>query len=310
MLLGSNTTRVGDAHAAFLNIAGRPGAISAGNELPEGNGLAAAFSNDVGITSHPSVISADNFNSYTANSQLTSSGPWDNFFQGGNILLDTGTVFEGARSVRLRMPSTGAEVSNALIQSIPDSDTVFLRVYTRFASNYTGLNSAHNGLRISGRYAGPGNIPNGVTSGPLAELQNVGNGSPGNLHAYVYYPEQDDSFGAGWFPTGATSNDSGPDGGFGDDFVARPNVEPTRGVWICHEFMLKLNTPGQRDGRLAAWQDGELIADWQNLRFRDSTAIKLDEIQLENGGQGSTQINDKWYDNVVVATEYIGPKAP
>jgi hypothetical protein len=73
--------------------------------------------------------------------------------------------------------------------------------------------------------------------------------------------------------------------------------------------MVQLNTIGQRDGRIAVWQDGSLIADWQNVRFRDSTNVRLDEIQLEHGGQGSKQINDKWYDNVVVATSYIGPIA-
>lgn len=275
--------------------------------LPEGDGLAAAYTNDSGITAHSSVISADNFNGYTSNGQLTSVGDWDNFFQGGNILLDTGTVFEGARSLRMRMPSTASEVSNALVQTIsPDRDTLFLRAYTFYASNYTGLGSAHNGLRISANYVGPGNIPDG-TDFMLVELQNVGGGSPGAFHAYVYYPEQDDSFGAGWFPDGTTSNDSGPDGGFGAYFVPRSNVSPARGVWLCHELMVKLNTPGQRDGRVAFWEDGALIADWQNIRFRDTTTVKLDEIQLENGGQSSSQINDKWYDNVVVATEYIGP---
>jgi integrase len=71
--------------------------------------------------------------------------------------------------------------------------------------------------------------------------------------------------------------------------------------------MIKLNTPGSRDGRVAVWQDGALIADWTGLRFRDVNTLKIDEIQLENGGQRSTQQNDKWYDNLVVATSYIGP---
>jgi len=54
-------------------------------------------------------------------------------------------------------------------------------------------------------------------------------------------------------------------------------------VWVCTEIMVQLNTPGVRDGRVAVWQDGSLIADW------------------------STQQNDQWYDNLVLATSYIGP---
>ena len=58
-----------------------------------------------------------------------------------------------------------------------------------------------------------------------------------------------------------------------------------------------------------AWQDGVLIADWQNVRFRDVTTLKIDQIELDNGGQGSTQQDDKWYDNLVMASSYIGPMA-
>jgi hypothetical protein len=74
-------------------------------------------------------------------------------------------------------------------------------------------------------------------------------------------------------------------------------------------MLVQMNTPGSRDGRVAVWQDGELIADWVNIRFRDVDSVQIDEIQLENGGQGSSQRNDKWYDNLVIATSYIGPMA-
>ena len=57
------------------------------------------------------------------------------------------------------------------------------------------------------------------------------------------------------------------------------------GAWICYEAMLKLNTPGSRDGRLAVWQNGTLIADWQNLRFRDVSTLKINKIMLEHGGK-------------------------
>ena len=68
-----------------------------------------------------------------------------------------------------------------------------------------------------------------------------------------------------------------------------------------------MNTPGSRDGRIAVWENGALIADWQNVRFRDVDTVKIDQIQLENGGQRSTQQTAKWYDNLVIAPSYIGP---
>jgi hypothetical protein len=47
------------------------------------------------------------------------------------------------------------------------------------------------------------------------------------------------------------------------------------------EFMVKANTPGQRDGRVAFWLDGQLIADFPNLRLRETTALKIDRFTLD-----------------------------
>lgn len=164
-------------------------------------------------------------------------------------------------------------------------------------------------MRITGQYKGPGIILDGkgITNGVLVNIENStqqGEAEPGNTHAYVYQPEQTDPYGENWYPDGTVTNGSYS---FGPYFTARPKVIPARGVWICYEMMVKLNTPGQRDGRVAVWQDGVLIGDWQNVRFRDVPTLKIDQIELDNGGQGSTQQNDKWYDNLVIASSYIGP---
>jgi len=158
---------------------------------------------------------------------------------------------------------------------------------------------------MTGKYGGPGRRPNG-SDFFLVNIENAreSEAEPGYTSAYVYHPEQDDVYGEHWFPDGSTTNGTQS---FGSFFVARPKVIPARGAWICFEMLVRLNTPGSRDGRVAVWQDGHLVADWQNVRFRDVDTLKIDQIQLENGGQRSTQQNDKWYDNLVLATSYIGP---
>ncbi len=281
---------------------------SAPAPLPQGNnGIAASYPNDAGISANPAVLFADGFESYTSASQLTSSGNYNGYYQGSNIAFDTSTFFGGAKALRMRMPATGSEVANAVVKNIsPTRDVMFMRVYARYQNNYAGINSAHNGLRMTGAYTGPGRRPNGrdfflVT---IEDSRCCSDPEPGYTHVYVYHPEQDDVYGEHWFPDGSTANGSQS---FGPDFVARPKVVPARGVWISYELMVQMNTPGSRDGRVAIWQNGNLIADWVNLRFRDVSTVKIDQIQLENGGQGSTQQNDKWYDNLVVATSYIGP---
>jgi hypothetical protein len=279
--------------------------------LPSGDaGIASRYPNDVNIKSDPAVLFFDDFESYTSVSQLTGSGNWNNYYQGSNLALDTATRLGGAKSLRMRMPSTGSEVANAVVKTIsPARDTLFVRAYIRYQPTYGGVNSAHNGIRVSANYGGPGRIPNG-TDFFLVEVEHSryrSEAEPGYTNAYVYHPEQNDNYGEHWYPSGYTSNGNGPDGGFGPSFVARSDYAPKRGEWLAYEVMVQANTPGSRDGRIAVWENGSLIADWQNIRFRNTTAVKINEIQLENGGQGSSQVNDKWYDNVVVATSYIGP---
>jgi hypothetical protein len=284
---------------------------SAPPPLPQGNtGIAASYPNDTGISANPNVLYADGYESYSTPGQLTSSGNYSNYYAQQDFAIDTSTVFTGSKSLRMRMPASGSEVSNGLVRDIsPTRDTMFMRVYTQFQAGYAGINSAHNGLRITGKYKGPGIRPDGqgLSNGFLVNIENStqqSEGEPGYTHAYVYQPENTDVYGENWYPDGNVTNGSFS---FGQYFVARPKVIPARGTWICYESLVQLNTPGLRDGRVAVWQDGVLIADWQNIRFRDVTTLKIDQIELDNGGQGSTQQDDKWYDNLVIATSYIGP---
>ena len=73
--------------------------------------------------------------------------------------------------------------------------------------------------------------------------------------------------------------------------------------------MLKADTPTQRDGRIACWLDGVPIAD-----FPEHTLARLPHVTIDRFGLslhiGSNTVREtkKWYDNVVAATEYIGPR--
>ena len=97
-------------------------------------------------------------------------------------------------------------------------------------------------------------------------------------------------------------------GDFGSDFVARPEVVPELGRWYSFELMVKANTPGQRNGRIAMWLDGELIGDCGSLHLRDTETLKIDQVSLDLHLKSNTRaVARKWYDNVVVPGSYIGP---
>jgi hypothetical protein len=68
------------------------------------------------------------------------------------------------------------------------------------------------------------------------------------------------------------------------------------------------NTPGQTDGRITFWLDGELKADFPSLRLRDVDSLKIDRMQLSfHIGSNPSGETKRWFDNVVAATRYIGP---
>jgi hypothetical protein len=132
---------------------------------------------------------------------------------------------------------------------------------------------------------------------------------PGRSNIYCYHMDQVGRFGDKFFPSGQVVPAQN-EGLFGEGFVAQPEFNAERGRWYCYEFMVAANTPGERDGRVAFWVDGRLAGDFPNLRFRSDPALKINHVVL--GPYSSARHANKimWYDDVVVATSYIGPQRP
>jgi hypothetical protein len=118
-----------------------------------------------------------------------------------------------------------------------------------------------------------------------------------------------------------------------------------RARWQCVEVMVNLNSaPDQADGELALWLDGEKAmhvakgtprGPWSGMgfklpkdggtpfdgfRWRTSDALKLNFFWLlhyvtdlaprQNRVANPNRINRVWFDDIVVATDYIGPIRP
>lgn len=289
-------------------------AMAAAQSLPEGNvGIASRFPGDGGIASDPAVIFADDFESYSSASALTGSGKWNNYYQAGNtkITTATGGFYAGMKALEFTMPQTMSEVANAVVKDLPGKqDVLFVRVYTKFEAGFNGTTEGHNGIRISGNYPGPGHVPTGYDFFLYTVENSVyyGEAYPGWTNVYAYHPEQRGQWGDHFYPTGKVLPIDGQPGNFGPDFVVRPNFTPQTDRWYSYEMMVKLNTPGKRDGRVAVWIDGSLVADFTNLRMRDTTSLKIDQVQLElHGKNNPSRADKKWYDNLVIAKSYIGP---
>ena len=284
--------------------------------LPQGNtGVAAAYPLDANIESHPDVLLADGFESYSAVSNLTSRWSYLTHSQYTRIATEPANVFRGTKALEFRVPQQSAEVSNELVKSIsPTEDVLFVRAYTKFEAGYHVDGSSHDGISVSSNYSNPG-VPANGTNKFFVDVENSrmtpGEAIPGLTHLYLYHPEQRSEWGDHWYPDGRVLPYDSIPGDFGPYFLARPNFTPELDRWYCYEIMVKANTPGVRDGRIAVWIDGALVADYPNVRLRDVNTLKIDTVKLSLHIFSNTlRQNRKWYDNVVISRSYIGPMTP
>lgn len=299
-------------------VTGSPAPALAADPLPEGDqGIAADYPGDAGIEADPAVIFADDFEGYAIPDDLWTR--YDGVYQLDRIRFATEpeNVLAGAQSLEFTVPQQESELSNAVDKVVsPELDVLFLRYYSKFQPPFDVVGSSHNGAMISAHYfidgqATPG-IPADGTNKFLAALENwrgePETTSPGALNIYIYHPEQRSEYGDHFFPSGTVLPNSSQPFDFGPDFMSRPDIVPELDRWYCWEYMVQANTPGQLDGRIAVWLDGALVADFQNLRLRDVATLTIDRFGLSfHIGSNPNGEQRKWFDNVVAATEYIGP---
>ena len=288
---------------------------------PADIGIAARYPGDKNIASDPAVILADDFEGYSSSSQLTTK--WSGAYQAANLRIasEPGNYYAGSKALEMKLPVSAVEVSNTLRKLLsPAQDTVFIRTYQKWDSGYLINGGNHNGLRLSAKYPGPGTAPPADGSGFfLFLLQNniegtamSGEAAPGYAHIYAYWPKQNSGFGDHWYPTGqnkpgSSEWQSAP--AQYPDFKPMPNFLPQRDRWYCYELMVKANTIGKNDGEVKCWVDGKVVADFPDLFMRASATLKIDEAHIALSSGHSERVNKKWYDNVVIATQYIGPMA-
>ena len=289
-------------------------------------GIAAAYPGDKNIASNAAVIFADDFESYTTPDEAKTKWGNGNGTQRMRIATETANVFSGGKSIEMALPISTAEISCGFIRTLsPEQDTLFMRAYQKYDANYNSVNASnHNGLLLSGKYPGTPTIPPADGTGFfLFYLQNsfaklAGETVPGYTEVYSYWPKQRSQYGDHFYPDGSFQPWIA---GMGTqapwlvypaqypDFKPYPMFIPQRGRWYCYELMVKTNTPGQNNGEVKFWIDGKVAGDFPNLFIRSIDTLKIDNADIGLHATNVTQPLKKWYDNVVIATKYIGPMA-
>ncbi|MDP3236097.1 MAG: hypothetical protein Q8N26_25135 [Myxococcales bacterium] len=260
---------------------------------------------------------ADDFEAITGTRLTSANSGWNNIYGTVNITRTAANVNSGAAAAEIAMPSANA-VGGWRDFGTNGFETLFVRYYLKYHSNYPGVH--HQGMTI---FAGAPGVTTGSSTGmrpngtnhftvgldnlnPRFSWSPPGNATPGYLSFYTYHMDQMGSYGDTFLPSGDWFQ--GQPALFGPTFVSRPRVIPPRGQWVCFELMVKSNTPGQRDGRIAFWVDGRLAADFPNLRFRTTASLKPNFVVLAPYSSEVLPNQVLWYDDVVAATSYIGPR--
>ncbi len=270
------------------------------SSLPRGAGLAEKFKADAGIASLPAVIFADDFE----NGDLGSRWDEKNDKKALSFAPSADEIC-GRRCLKVEA-RLGENQGGGLTKWFEPTERVFVRFYARFdpgcdyVHHFVTLRAnkgLHGGDKWSG-FGGAGLCPTGDERFSTA-LEPWGNWgrwpAPGKWNFYTYWHQMRVS----------------PDGKYwGNSFApAEQDVIP-KDRWICAEFMLKQNTPGQPDGEQAFWIEGRLLGHWHGINWRKIGALEANALTLES------YITDRWtknptnvvyFDNLVVAREYIGP---
>jgi hypothetical protein len=281
--------------ADFINIANL-------KKLPEGKGLAAAYPGDAGITKDANVIFADDFESGAIGATWDETGNKD-----GRVLslADPNEKTLGKRSLRVEA-HLSKDTGGGLTKWFEPADRVFIRFYTKFDEKCDYVHHfvtlrANKGLHGGDKWSGFGQAglkPNGDERFSTA-IEPWGDWAkdppPGKWNFYSYWHEM---------------KVSGDGKYWGNSFAVPEAPVIPRGQWICVEFMLQQNTPGQPDGEQAFWIDGKLQGHWTGINWRKTPDLKANALTLESyitDRWTKNEINIVWFDNLVIARSYIGP---
>lgn len=272
--------------------------IAAKSKLPRGDGLAAAYVADRGVGGHAAVIFADDFEGGDWKDK------WDSNRNRNDAVLSLideskSSRVVGRKSLRVRA-ALGENTGGGVTKWFEPPDTVFIRFYVKFDRN---CDYVHHMCRLRGKdrwsgFGGAGTKPRGderFSTGVEPWGDWGRRPAPGAWNFYSYWH---------------TMKKSGDGKYWGNAFRPANQADVPRDAWISVEMMLKHNTAGKDDGEQAYWIDGELRGHWKGINWRKADGLRANAFTLESyvtDRWTKNEVNVVYFDNVVIAKEYIGP---
>jgi len=264
---------------------------------PQKGGIASLYPGDEGIERDPRVLFVEDFETGTVEEI---GARWGNISKRENINLssDMHSISPGNRSIHISR-------NGHLYTHTRGADTMFARFYVKF---HEKIGYVHHFVHLVADRTptpwpkgGAGETPPGDAKFSTG-IEPTGRWGryppPGVWNFYTYWHEMKTRWGTVF------------------DGKQKP-IQPGR--WYCVEVMLKANSsPDKADGEQAFWVDGELYGHFKGFRWRTTDKLKINSFWLlfyntdqpaqhNRDPNPESRVMEVWFDDIVLATEYIGP---
>ncbi|MBN1671145.1 MAG: DNRLRE domain-containing protein [Kiritimatiellae bacterium] len=265
-------------------------------------GLASNYVNDAGLAAHPDVLFFEGYESADWRNNWTHTGGVTD-----TVDSDPARRFEPlqGKALRARIPAGGNTALNDgyhfLEETGSEPEEIYWRYYLRLGDDWNQTVDGGKLPGIAGTYGVGGwggrtsDGTNGWSARGLFKLT-IPDGNPlakrTPIGFYCYHADQSDAYGDNWL--------------WVNDYLGFLS----NNVWTCIEQYGRLNTPGVKNGVLRTWVNGHFAFEKTDIRFRDVSNLKIEEIWLNvyHGGTALSPYDQHVFiDNVVIARQYIGP---
>ncbi len=270
--------------------------LSASSDI-DTKGIASRYRGDEGIENDPRVLFVDDFETGTV---VETGARWGSIRLKENIDLssDIHDNSPGLRSLHIKE-------NGHLFTHTKGVDTFFVRFYVKF---HKKIGYIHHFVHVVADRTptpwpkgGAGETPPGDAKFSTG-IEPTGRWGkfppPGVWNFYTYWHEMKTKWGSVY---------NGK----------QEQIQPGR--WYCIEVMLKANSsPKASDGEQAFWVDGELYGRFTGFRWRTTDKLKINSFWLlfynteqaprhNKDSHPESRVMEVWFDDIVAATEYIGP---
>jgi len=299
-------------------------------------GLASEYPGDQGIEKNPAVI-------YSTGFEQAIRAPLKITRKGVLALKNKKIAHSGDMCVQITATKNVDEGGDLKIHWEKGVEKCYMRVYVRFDKETL---MPHHFINLSGhtptyKYrwgGGAGLRPPGGKSGAFSatlEPPKGPQGKQGKWHFYSYWHEMHS-----WQTLDGTA-DRRPNSYYGNGFQMEDAPGLVRDQWICLELMIQLNDVGEHNGAQAFWIDGKKVGHWkpgspegtwvrehfrtygqynhqpkpfEGISWRTHDSLKVNNAALQwylsNNSSWKKMKVDKnivYFDDLVIATDYIGP---